>query len=387
MVKRKICVVTGSRAEYGLLRWLMHDIRDDPRLDLQVVATGMHLAPEFGSTYQEIEDDGYSIDACVDMQLAGDSPVAITKSLGVGVIGFADTLERLRPDLMVILGDRFEILAAAQAAMLARIPMAHIHGGELTEGLVDDAIRHSLTKMSQLHFVAAEEYRKRVIQLGEEPNRVWNVGATGLDSIRRIRLLDRQQLSDALHFDLTTPYFIVTYHPVTLDDAQTSAEVAALFSALGTFPNCKIVITGVNADVGHDVVSTASVAFAEVNPGRVLIRASLGQERYLSAMSHADAVIGNSSSAIIEAPALKVPSVNIGNRQRGRIRSASVIDADGSKRSIVDAIEKARSSEFCALARASESLFGNGYASEKIVRMLAEYPLDGILMKRFWDLP
>lgn len=382
---RKICVVTGSRAEYGLLYWLLKEIQADPRLDLQLAVTGMHLSPEFGMTVRQIEADGFVPDARVDMLVSSDTPAGIAKSIGLGVIGFADALARLAPDLLVILGDRFEILAAAQAAMVARIPMAHIHGGELTEGLIDEAIRHSLTKMSHLHFVTAERYRERVIQLGESPDRVWNVGAPGLDAIRRIPRMDRGALSGSLGFDLRAPYFLVTYHPVTLvDGGRQGAD--ALFGALAEFPEYRLLITGANADTGNSAVREAIQAFSAANPGRVFSAVSLGQQRYLSALAHAEAVIGNSSSALIEAPSFRVPTVNIGDRQRGRLRAMTVIDTPEEQRAIVEGIRKALSSSFRAGVKDAVSPFGDGHAAERIRDVLAQHPLDGLLVKRFQDI-
>lgn len=385
--KRKVCVVTGSRAEYGLLYWLLRGIQAEPSLQLQLVVTGMHLSPEFGMTVNQIEADGFVADAQVDMKLAGDTPKALTRSIGLGLIGFADTFESLQPDIVVVLGDRYEIFAAAQAAMVARIPIAHIHGGELTEGLIDDAIRHAITKMAHLHFVSAEEYRKRVIQLGEAADRVWNIGAPGLDAIRKLTLLDCAALSKELEFDVTQPFLLVTYHPVTLAADGDDSGAEALFGALETFTDHAVVITGVNADTGHDGIRKRIAAFVAAHPDRALARTSLGQLRYLSAMAHADVVVGNSSSGLIEAPALKVPTVNIGERQRGRLRAASVIDADTTRAAVVAAINYALSPEFRSKSKAAASIFGDGTASEKMVRILRDHPLQGILMKRFQDMP
>lgn len=385
--KRKICVVTGSRAEYGLLYWLLRGIQAEPSLQLQLVVTGMHLSPQFGMTVNQIKADGFIADVKVDMQLTGDTPKALTRSMGVGLIGFADAFESLQPDIVVVLGDRYEIFAAAQAAMVARIPIAHIHGGELTEGLIDEAIRHAITKMAHLHFVSAEEYRKRVIQLGEAADRVWNVGAPGLDAIRKRALLDRAALSKELEFDVTRPFLLVTYHPVTLAADGDDSGAEALFGALETFTDHAVVITGVNADAGHVGIRKRIAAFVAAHPGRALARTSLGQLRYLSAMAHADAVVGNSSSGLIEAPALKVPTVNIGERQRGRLRAASVIDADTAMTPVVAAIKQALTVEFRRKTKAAASNFGDGTASEKMVRILRDHPLQGILMKRFQDMP
>jgi UDP-N-acetylglucosamine 2-epimerase (non-hydrolysing)/GDP/UDP-N,N'-diacetylbacillosamine 2-epimerase (hydrolysing) len=335
-------------------------------------------------TVQQIEADGFKPDACVDMLVSSDTSIGIAKSIGLGVIGFADAFSYLKPDLLVILGDRFEILAAAQAAMVSRIPIAHIHGGELTEGLIDDAIRHSLTKMSHLHFVTAERYKDRVIQLGERPDRVWNVGAPGLDAIARLPLLDSKALSDSIGFDLTKPYFLVTYHPTTLSD-QTHNAADALFDALLAFPDHNILVTGVNADTGNSAIRNVIQAHSMANPGKIFSVVSLGQLRYLSALSHANAVIGNSSSALIEAPSFKIPTVNIGDRQRGRIRASTVIDTPEDSASITKAIQKALSPAFQATLKNAVSPFGEGNASVQICEIIAEHPLNDILMKRFWD--
>ncbi len=383
---RTICVVTGSRAEYGLLYWLLKGIADNPRMDLRLLVTGTHLSPEFGLTVRQIEADGFVPDARIDMLISSDTPVGIAKSIGLGVIGFADALDRLRPDLLVVLGDRFEILAAAQAAMVLRIPIAHIHGGELTEGLIDEAIRHSLTKMAQLHFVSAEPYRQRVIQLGEAPDRVWTIGAPGLDTIRHQTLLDRRALSESIGFDLDHPYFLVTYHPVTLAREGKAAGIAALLAALNEFPEHRVLITGVNADTGSAPIRAAIAAFSTANSGRVHASVSLGQQRYLSALSHADAVIGNSSSGLIEAPSFKIPTVNIGARQRGRIRAATVIDTDETAAAIVAGIRQALSPDFRAGLADAISPFGDGHATGRMLEILANHSLDGLLMKRFWDL-
>jgi UDP-hydrolysing UDP-N-acetyl-D-glucosamine 2-epimerase len=386
MSRRKICVVTGGRAEYGLLYWLLREIADDPGLDLQMVVTGMHLAPQFGLTWRVIENDGFAIDAKVDMLLAGDTPVAIAKSLGMGTMGMAEALARLAPDIVVVLGDRFEILAAAQAAMVLGIPLAHLHGGEASEGVIDETIRHSITKMAHLHFVAAEPYRRRVIQLGEQPHRVFDVGAPGLDNIERLELLDRRSLEEALDFSLGEGFLLVTYHPATLGGGDPGGAAGELVAALDGFGDHKVLITGVNADAGNDRVTQVISEYAARDPGRVALFASLGQLRYLSAMKHAAAVVGNSSSGIIEAPAVGVPTVNVGDRQRGRIRADSVIDCDERRDAIADAIAKALSPEFRETARATKSPYGGGGVAQRIAVVLKQIDLDGILMKPFHDL-
>lgn len=384
--KRKICVVTGTRAEYGLLYWLMKEIQDDPDLELQIVATGMHLSPEFGLTYRIIEQDGFDIDYKVEMLLSGDTPVAIAKSLGLGVIGFADALNQLQPDILVLLGDRFEILAAAQAALIARIPIAHIHGGETTEGVIDEAIRHSITKMSYVHFVAAEPYRRRVIQMGEHPERVINVGAIGLDNVTRLSILSREELEKAIGFQLGERNFLVTYHPVTLKKEGPERAVRELMKALDEFPEAKVIITKSNADTDGRIINQLFDEYAEKWPNRIYLSTSLGQINYLSVLKHVDVVIGNSSSGIIEAPAFGTPTVNLGDRQKGRLKAASVIDCDENAEEITHAIHKALSPEFRQSLKDMKSPYGSGNASVRIKEYLKHMPLTDGLMKSFYDL-
>jgi len=382
---RKICVVTGSRAEYGLLYWLLKEIKEDPELTLQLVATGMHLSPEFGLTYKAIENDGFHIDAKVEMLLSSDTPVGITKSMGLGLIGFADAFERLRPDIVVLLGDRFEIMVAAQAAMVARIPIAHLHGGESTEGAIDEAIRHSITKMAHLHFTSTEKYRQRVIALGEHPDRVYNVGAVGLDHIVKSTLMNRAQFEQSISFELGECCFLVTYHPLTLTNKSSAEYMKQLLQALDRFPKAKIIFTKPNADPDGRVIARFIDEYVSANPGRAVSFVSLGQLRYLSALQHVDVVIGNSSSGIIEAPIFKKPTVNIGLRQKGRVKGASVIDCGDSAEEIVQAIEKALSPEFQKVLANCESLYGQGNASPVIKSILKTAQLDGILFKTFYE--
>lgn len=379
-------MVTGTRAEYGLLYWLMKEIQNDPDLELQIIATGMHLSPEFGLTYKLIEQDGFHIDYKVEMLLSSDTPVAIAKSLGLGVIGFADALDRLKPDILVVLGDRFEILAAAQAALIARIPIAHIHGGETTEGVVDEAIRHAVTKMSHFHFVAAEPYKRRVIQLGENPERVFTVGAIGLDNAKRMSLLSKEELEQAIQFKLGKVSFLVTYHPVTLKDKNSEFAVKELMKALDKFPEANVIITKANADTGGRIINQLFEEYEKKWPGRVLFCSSLGQLYYLSAMKHVDVVIGNSSSGIIEAPFLKKPTVNMGDRQKGRLRAKSVIQCDENAEAIEQAIRKALSLKY-QNASIFNSPYGYGNASKRIKTCLKRVSLDGVLIKSFYDIP
>jgi UDP-N-acetylglucosamine 2-epimerase (non-hydrolysing)/GDP/UDP-N,N'-diacetylbacillosamine 2-epimerase (hydrolysing) len=363
---RNICVVTGTRAEYGLLYWLMKEIQADTNLHLQLIVTGMHLSPEFGLTYKTIEEDGFAIDAKVEMQLSSDTPVGIAKSIGLGVIGFADALDRLKPDIMVVLGDRYEILAAAQAALVARIPAAHIHGGETTEGAIDESIRHAITKMSHLHFVAAEPYRTRVIQLGEHPDTVFNVGALGIENIKRLQLPDKSQLEQSINFDLGTLCFLVTYHPATLGSTSPQFAMQALLDALDLYPDAKIIFTKPNSDTDGRILGQMIDEYARHNKERVAVFTSMGQLRYLSALRFVDAVIGNSSSGIIEAPACNTPTVNIGDRQSGRLKANSIIDCLETTDSIVAAINKVLSPSFREVIKRGVSLYGHGETATHI---------------------
>ena len=381
---RKICIVTGSRAEYGLLYWLMKEVASDPDLQLQIIATGMHLSPEFGLTYKQIEADGFAIDAKVEMLLSSDSPVGIAKSMGLGVIGFADALDRLKPDMLVVLGDRFEILAAAQAAMVSRIPIAHIHGGETTEGAFDESIRHAITKMAQWHFVAAEAYRKRVIQLGETSDRVFNFGAPGLDHLQHLNWMDRIALEKALAILLDSPTLLITYHPATLGQREPVAAMNELLAALDEFPDATVIFTYPNADTGARALIERIDQWVATNKHRAKAFVSLGQHRYLSLMREADVIIGNSSSGLTEAPALKKATVNIGDRQNGRLKASSIIDALEEKNLIVAAINKALSEEFRAGLPSTRSLYGSGDVSHRIKDTLKTAALR--TQKAFFDI-
>lgn len=385
-MSRKICVVTGSRAEYGLLRWVMEGIRTTPGLELQVVATGMHLSPEFGMTYGEIEKDGFFIDRKVEMLLSSDTPVGLAKSMGLGLIGFGDALEQLRPDLMLVLGDRFEIFSAVVAALVARIPVAHVHGGESTEGAFDEAIRHSVTKMSHLHFVATEEYRKRVIQLGEHPERVFLVGGLGIDSIKKLTLLDRAALEAALDFKLGARSLLVTFHPATLEKSTSAQQMTELLAALNTLQDTRLIFTMPNADTGSRALIGMIEQFVTAHPN-ARAYTSLGQLRYLSCVRHVDGVVGNSSSGLAEVPSFGKGTINIGERQRGRVRAESVIDCPPERAAIVAALAQLYSPAFQAKLKGVRNPYGDGGASERVVETIARVPLDGIIKKRFFDLP
>ncbi len=386
MSPRHICVVTGSRAEYGLMSLLLKRLQEDPDIRLSIVATGMHLSSEFGLTASEIEADGLPITERVEMLQEGDSASAVTKAIGIGTIGFAETFERLRPDLCLVLGDRFEILAAAQAAMVARIPIAHIHGGETSEGAIDESIRHAVTKMSQLHFVAAAPYRQRVIQLGEHPDRVFHVGSLGVDVIYALDLMNAEAIEQDLGLDMERPIFVVTYHPATLGDTPPEVAVAKLFAALDEFPDAQCVITKSNADAGGKRINNEIDRYATGKGDRVYVSTSLGQLRYLSLLKHATAVIGNSSSGIIEAPVFEVPTVNIGDRQRGRLRAGSVIDCIEDRHAIRAAIDRAISRDFRLSLRGLETPYGKPGAPDAIAEILRSTDLKTLGMKSFYDL-
>jgi GDP/UDP-N,N'-diacetylbacillosamine 2-epimerase (hydrolysing) len=384
-MKRKICVVTGTRAEYGLLRWLIQELKDSPQVDLQVLATGAHLSPEFGLTYRDIEQDGFAIDAKVEMLVSSDTCTGTSKSMGLGLIGISEALARLTPDLVLLLGDRFEVLAAATAALIAGIPVAHLHGGEKTEGAFDEAIRHSVTKMSHLHFVAAEEYRRRVIQLGEDPERVFLVGGLGVDAIKRIKFLDREELETSLGYRFGTKNLLITFHPVTLEGNASTHQMAELLGALHELTDTNLIVTMPNADAGSREMTRMIDEFV-VAHSNARAYTSLGQLRYLSCMNLVDGVVGNSSSGLAEAPSLGVGTVNIGDRQRGRLKASSVIDCLPKRRNILAAIEKLYSPAFRQSLEVVQNPYGDGGASKRITRILESFPLDMVLKKQFHDL-
>ena len=382
---KKVCIVTGTRAEYGLLRWVMDGINKSAGLDLQVIATGMHLSPEFGLTYQKIEKDGFHIDKKVEMLVSSDTSVGLVKSMGLGMIGFSNALEDLNPDLLLMLGDRFEIFSAAASAMIARIPLAHLHGGEATEGAFDEPIRHSVTKMSHLHFVATEQYRKRVIQLGEQPERVFLVGGLGIDNIVKLELLGREELEKSLDFKLGRKNLLVTVHPVTLDHSSSEEQMNELLAALGKLEETHLIFTLSNADTDGRVISRMIQDFV-INHPHSKAFTSLGQVHYLSCIQHVDGVVGNSSSGLTEVPSFKKGTINIGDRQQGRIKAESVIDCEPLRQSISEALEKLYSSNFQKRVKTVANPYGTGGASEAIVKILEDVSFDNILKKEFYDL-
>jgi len=381
---KKIAVFTGTRAEYGLLYWLIKDIQSDSELELQLLVSGTHLSPEFGNTYSKIEQDGFTIDEKIEILLSSDTAVGVAKSMGLGVLGFTDALNRLKPDALVILGDRFEALAAAQTAMILRIPVVHLHGGEITEGAYDDAIRHAITKLSYIHCTSTDESRNRVIQLGETPTRVKNVGAIGLDHLSRSHFMTVAELSKSLSFSLTKPFLLVTYHPVTLADEEPIESFQALLDSLNEFPDYQIILTYPNADDGGRSIIPILENYAKNNPNRVLAIPSLGQTRYLSAVKHSAAVIGNSSSGIIEVPSFDVATINIGLRQKGRLSAKSVIHCKSQKKDIVDAIDIGINRAYKINDEVIFNPYGQGDASGQIITLLKK--LKGNTVKSFYDL-
>lgn len=382
---KKICVITGTRAEYGLLYWLMKEIEDDSELLLQLVVTGMHLSPEFGLTYRQIEDDGFVIADRVEMLLSSDTSVGVSKSVGLGIIGFTDAFTRLRPDLVVVLGDRYEILAAATAAMLARIPLAHLHGGEKTEGAVDESIRHSISKMANLHFTANDNYRKRVIQLGEQPERVFNVGAMCWDNLMRCSFLSRDELQAELGVKWQKNNFLITYHPETLLKSDVKEQMTKLFAALDRFTETQVIFTKANADAAGREINALLEEYARKREN-VSVFSSLGSLRYLSLVKAVDVVIGNSSSGLLEVPFLQRPTVNIGERQKGRLRPASVIDCTVDN--VYQAVRQALSPEHHAVVQQMRPLSSTDSPALKVIAVIKEWlnKSSEILVKKFYDL-
>jgi GDP/UDP-N,N'-diacetylbacillosamine 2-epimerase (hydrolysing) len=384
-VNRKICVVTGTRAEYGLLRWVMQGIKDDPELTLQIIVTGLHLSSTFGLTYKEIENDGFHIDQKVETIRESDTPVGISESIAEGIRGCAIALNEMQPDLLVLLGDRFEIFAAASAALAARVPIAHIHGGEATEGLIDEAIRHSITKMSHVHFVAAPEYRKRVIQLGEDPNNVHLVGGLGLDNLTRLKLLEKKALEESLGLEFNSRSLLVTFHPVTLENESSEEQMRELLGALSNLQDTTLIFTLPNADTGGRVLIEIIEDFVENNANAYSFK-SLGQLKYLSCISFVDGVVGNSSSGLTEVPSFRKGTINIGDRQLGRLKSQSVIDCLPTKIEIERAISQLYSTEFQLQLKIAVNPYGIPGASNKVLQVIKNIDPPSLLKKKFYNL-
>lgn len=384
-MKRKICVVTGTRAEYGLLYWLIKEIVAEKTLELQLIVTGMHLSPEFGLTYKEIEKE-FKIDKKIEILLSSDTPVGISKSMGLAQISFAEAYDELKPDLVVVLGDRYEILSASSAATIARIPIVHLHGGETTEGAYDEAMRHSITKMSHLHFVATEAYRTRVIQLGEDPQRVFNVGGMGIESIKRLELLSKEAFEKSIDFKLAQKNLLVTFHPVTLENTTAKEQFQELLDFMDDLEDTHIIFTKANSDTDGRVINQMIDEYVSKNPHKAIGFTSLGQLRYLSALQYVDAVVGNSSSGLLEAPSFKIGTINIGDRQKGRIKAASIIDCQPNKQSFKEAFEMLYSKSFQEQLGSVKNPYGEGCVSLKIVSILKKIDISGLLKKRFYDV-
>lgn len=385
MKKRKVCVVTGTRAEYGLLYWLMKEIEADNDLELQIIVTGMHLSPEFGLTYKEVEKE-FKIDKKIEMLLSSDTSVGISKSMGLAQIGFAEAYEELNPDIIVVLGDRYEIFSAVSAAMISRIPIAHLHGGETTEGAFDESIRHSITKMSHLHFTATDEYKNRVIQLGEDPSRVFNVGGMGIENIKRLQLLTKEEFEKSIDFKLNKKNILVTFHPVTLENSTAKEQFQELLDAIDELEETNIIFTKANSDTDGRIINQMIDVYISKNFHKSIGFASLGQLRYLSALQFVDAVVGNSSSGLAEAPSFKIGTINIGDRQKGRIKADSVLDCEPNKSSIKMAFERLYSGEFQEHLKNVQNPYGDGCASQKIIEEIKKVDLNTILKKSFYDL-
>ncbi|MCJ8327984.1 MAG: UDP-N-acetylglucosamine 2-epimerase [Campylobacterales bacterium] len=383
---RKICVITGTRADYGLLMPLLEEINNDELLDLQLIVTGMHLSPEFGLTYKEIEKN-FKINKKIEILLSSDSSIGISKSMGLANISFAEAYEDLKPDLIVVLGDRFEIFSAVSTAMISRIPIAHLSGGELTEGAIDDCIRHAITKMSHLHFVATQEYKNRVIQLGENPKNVYNFGEAGLDNIKNLDLLSKNDFEKSIDFILDKKSLLITYHPTTLDEIDIiEKDFKIILEELDILDNTSLIFTKANSDEGGRLINKMIDDYVKLNNNKAICFTSMGQIRYLSALQYVDAVFGNTSSGIVEAPSFKIASINIGDRQKGRVQSLSVLNCTNERESIKKAIIKLYSEEFIVSLKTTINPYKQENTSFKTKEILKNINLKNIIKKTFWDI-
>ena len=384
MSKRKVCIITGTRAEYGLLYWLMKEIQSDKDMQLQLIVTGMHLSSEFGLTYKEIEKN-FKIDKKIEMLLSSDTVLGISKSMGLAQISFSEAYEELTPDILIVLGDRYEIFSAVTSAMISRIPIAHISGGEVTEGVIDEAIRHAITKMSHLHFVSTEEYKNRVIQLGEHPNRVFNLGAIGIDNINKLKLFSKNEFVKLIDFGLNKKNILVTFHPVTLEKSTSKEQFQELLNSIDELEDTNIIFTKSNSDTDGRVINQMIDKYVSRNNNTISFN-SMGQIRYLSALKFVDAVVGNSSSGLTEAPIFGIGTINIGDRQKGRINLVSVINCNPTKESISNAFNELYSERFQKALSVVQSPYGNGGVSEKIKNIVKNFDLNNILKKSFYDV-
>lgn len=385
-MRRKICVFTGTRAEYGLLNPLIKALKKEKSIELQILVSGMHLSPEFGLTYKEIENDGITINEKIEILLSSDTAVGLSKGIGLGLISFSEAYQRLKPNIIVIVGDRFEAFAAASAAMVSQIPIAHLHGGESTFGVIDEAFRHSITKMSHLHFTATEKYRNRIIQLGESPERVFNVGALGIDNIKNLKLLSKKELEKKINFLFNKRTLLITFHPVTLEKNSSKKQFQNLLEVLNKMDNTNFIFTKANADTDGRIINYMIDEYVSKNADKSIAYNSMGYLNYLSALQFVDAVVGNSSSGIIESPSFKIGTINIGDRQKGRIKAESIIDCEPTKQSIKNAINKLYSSSFQKNLKNVVNPYGEGKTALKIVKILKFFKLKNILEKNFYDI-
>lgn len=382
----KICIATGTRAEYGLLKPLIEKIDGDEYFTLQLLVTGAHLSPEFGLTFQQIEADGFRIDAKVEMLLSSDTAEGITKSMGLGMIGYSDALRKLSPDLIVILGDRYEMLSLASTALIFRIPIAHIHGGELTEGAYDDAIRHAITKMSTLHFTSTDVYRKRVIQLGEQPERVYNVGAIGLDNFKSMKFLSRKDLEEELNLQFKHYNYIICFHPETLSNSSAEEQFNEILKAIDSQIDSFFIFTKANADTNGRIINQMMETYVKKESEKSVLFDSLGTLRYLSLMKQVTAVVGNSSSGIIEAPYVPTATINIGDRQNGRIQAGSIVNCTASKKDIIRAFVRVKNMEFRKKLEIVVNPYGNGTSSDQIIEIFRKLSATKLLRKKFYNV-
>ena len=382
---RKICVVTSTRAEYGLLYWLLKEIEADSELKLQLIVTGMHLSPEFGLTYKEIEKE-FKIDKKIEILSSSHTSLDICAEMARVYEKFAPALAELKPDILVLLGDRYEIFGVAGVASIMQIPIAHIHGGETTQGAFDEAFRHSITKMSHIHFAATNEYANRIIQLGEDPSRVFNVGGPGIENIKKLNLLNKDEFEKSIKFKLAKKNILITFHPVTLENSSAREQFNELLNALDELEETNFIFTKANSDTDGDVINKMIDEYVSENPQKAVAFASLGQLRYLSAIKFVDIVLGNSSSGLLEVPSFKKATINIGDRQKGRARASSVIDVRPVKEEILAAIKRAYSKEFEQTLKDTINPYDGGNPSKKMVKILKEIKLDGILKKKFYDI-
>jgi GDP/UDP-N,N'-diacetylbacillosamine 2-epimerase (hydrolysing) len=384
-MKKKICIVTGSRAEYGLLYWLLKEIEASQDFELQLIVTGMHLSAEFGSTYKEIEKD-FKINKKIDIDLTLDTSLGISRSMSIAQISFAKAYNKLNPDIIILLGDRYEIFSAASAAMISKLPIAHIHGGEISEGSLDDCMRHCISKMSHLHFAATEEYRTRLIQLGENPSRVFNVGGLGIENIKRLQLLNKSEFEKSINFKLNKKNILITFHSVTLENNTSKLHFQELLKAINDLDDTSIIFTKTNSDLNGKVINQMIDQYTKKYSKKSIAFSSLGQLRYLSALQFADAVVGNSSSGLIEAPSFKIATINIGDRQKGRIKAKSVINCLPKKNNIKNSFKKIYSKDFQKLLNNVKNPYDNGFSSKKIIKVLKSIKIENLLKKNFYNI-